>query len=364
VVAHRRPSTVEGQTSVDLTPDLLRRAPKVLLHDHLDGGLRPETVVELAASAGHTLPSVDPDELRAWFFQGGRGADLRRYLEAFGHTVAVLQTVPAIERVARECVEDLDADGVVHAEVRYAPELSTAGGLELDGVFDALASGLAAGPTTIEVRLLACIMRQHDRGQEVVAAALRARDRGVPVVGVDLAGPESGFPAARHAAALRLARDGGLHVTLHAGEAEGPASIADALDHGAERLGHGVRIVEDLAADGSAGPVATRVLDAGIALELCPTSNVHTGVVDRLADHPVERLRRAGFRVTVSTDNRLMSGVTLSQELARTAASHAWSLDDVRAVTETAVEVTFLDDETARAALRGRVERGFAALVP
>lgn len=349
---------------MDLTPDLLRRAPKVLLHDHLDGGLRPRTILELAAGAGHSLPASDPDALRAWFFQGGRGADLDRYLQAFGHTVGVLQTVPAIERAARECVEDLDADGVVYAEIRYAPELSTAGGLELDAVFDALARGLAVGPATIETRLLACIMRQDDRGPEVVEAALRARDRGVPVVGVDLAGPETGFPAARHAGALRLARDGGLHVTLHAGEAEGPASIADALDHGAERLGHGVRIVEDLAADGTAGPVATRVLETGIALEVCPTSNVHTGVVAQLADHPVERLRAAGFRVTVSTDNRLMSGVSLSEELARTAASHAWSLEEVRAVTETAVEAAFLDDEPARAALRGQVERGFASLVP
>ncbi len=355
---------MDPSTAVDLSPNLLRRAPKVLLHDHLDGGLRPETVLELAAGVGHDLPASDPEELRAWFFQGGRGADLDRYLQAFGHTVAVLQTAPAIERVARECLEDLDADGVVHAEIRYAPELSTAGGLSLDAVFDALAAGLAAGPATIGVRLLACIMRPEDRGPEGVAAALRARDRGVPVVGVDLAGPESGFPAARHASALRTARDGGLHVTLHAGEAEGPASIADALDHGAERLGHGVRIVEDLAADGSPGPVATRVLEAGIALEVCPTSNVHTGVVDDLADHPVERLRRAGFRVTVSTDNRLMSGVRLSQELAATADQHGWSLDDVRAVTGTAVEAAFLDDEVARSTLRGRVERGFAALVP
>ncbi len=349
---------------MDLTPDLLRRAPKVLLHDHLDGGLRPRTVLELAAEVGHVLPAADEDALRAWFLQGGRGGDLGRYLQAFGHTVAVLQSVPAIERVARECVEDLDDDGVVHAEIRYAPELSTAGGLELDAVFDALAAGMAAGPATIETRLLACIMRQDDRGQEVVDAALSARDRGVPVVGVDLAGPESGFPAARHATALRRAHDGGLHITLHAGEAEGPASIADALDHGAERLGHGVRIIEDLAVDGTPGPIAERVLEAGIVLEVCPTSNVHTGVVAQLADHPVERLRRAGFRVTVSTDNRLMSGVRLSEELARTAASQTWSLHEVRAVTRTAVEAAFLDDEVARAALRMQVERGFAALVP
>ncbi len=346
------------------TPALLRRAPKVLLHDHLDGGLRPATVLDLARRIGHQLPAEEPAALARWFLQGGRGADLERYLEAFGHTVALLQTEDALVRVARECVEDLDADGVIYAEVRYAPELSTAGGLELDAVFDAVAEGLAAGPPTVEVRLLACIMRQQARGEEVVAAAVRARDRGVPVVGVDLAGPEVGFPASRHADALRRARDGGLHLTLHAGEAVGPSSIADALDQGAERLGHGVRIVEDLAADGTPGPVAQRVLAGGVALELCPTSNLHTGVVDDLAGHPVERLRQAGFRVTVSTDNRLMSGVSLSEELAATAASHGWQLEDVRAVTDTAVEVAFLDDEAAREALRGHIARGFAALRP
>jgi len=349
---------------VDLTLELLRRAPKVLLHDHLDGGLRPETVLDLARSVGHQLPATDPADLARWFLQGGRGADLDRYLAAFGHTVALLQTEAALARVARECVEDLDSDGVVYAEVRYAPELSTSGGLRLDAVFDALAEGLAAGPRTVEVRLLTCIMRQEGRGEEVVTAALGARDRGVPVVGIDLAGPEIGFPASRHADALRRARDAGLHLTLHAGEAVGPSSIADALDQGAERLGHGVRIVEDLAADGTPGPVAQRVLAGGVPLELCPTSNLHTGVVDHLADHPVERLRRAGFRVTVSTDNRLMSGVTLSEELAATAASHGWQLEDVRAVTDTAAEVAFLDDEAARQALRGQIERGFAALRP
>jgi len=349
---------------VDLTLELLQRAPKVLLHDHLDGGLRPETVLDLARSVGHQLPTTDPAELAQWFFQGGRGADLDLYLAAFGHTVALLQTEAALARVARECVEDLDADGVVYAEVRYAPELSTAGGLHLDAVFDAVAEGLDAGPPTIEVRLLACIMRQGARGDEVVAAALRARDRGVPVVGVDLAGPEIGFPASGHADALRRARDGGLHLTLHAGEAVGPPSIADALDQGAERLGHGVRIVDDLAVDGTPGPVAQRVLAGGVALELCPTSNLHTGVVDHPVDHPVERLRRAGFRITVSTDNRLMSGVTLSGELAVTAATHGWQLEDVRAVTDTAADVAFLDDEVDRVALRGRIERGFAALWP
>ncbi len=346
-----------------LTPDLLRRAPKVLLHDHLDGGLRPTTVLDLAAAVGHALPAADAAGIAAWFDQGGRSADLERYLGAFAHTVALLQTEGALTRVMRECVEDLDADGVVHAEVRYAPELSTAGGLHLDAVFDALAAGVAAAPATIGVRLIACIMRQGDRSEEVVAAALRARDRGVPVVAVDLAGPEVGYPASRHAAALRTAQEGGLHLTLHAGEAEGPSSVADALDHGAERLGHGVRIVEDLDAEGTPGEIARRVLAAATPLEVCPTSNVHTGIVDDRRDHPVQRLRDAGFAVTISTDNRLMSGVTLSGELAHLADAFGWTLDDIATVTDAAVVAAFLGEQE-RQALADRVHRGFAALVP
>ncbi len=349
---------------VNLDADLLRRAPKVLLHDHLDGGLRPATILELAAEVGHPLPAGDPDALAAWFHQGGRDADLERYLEAFANTVAVMQTGEAITRVARECAEDLDADGVVYAEVRYAPELSTAGGLSLDQVFDALGAGVAAAPPTIEMRLLACVMRQEDRGAEVVAAALRARERGIPVVGIDLAGPEDGFPASRHEQVLASARAGGLHVTLHAGEAAGVDSIADALAHGAERLGHGVRIVDDLAPDGAPGPVAREILAGGITLEVCPTSNVHTGVVGALADHPVQRLRDAGFAVTISTDNRLMSGVSATEELRATADAFGWDLDDVREVTEAAAHAAFLDDEVARADLLQVIGRGFAALRP
>lgn len=342
--------------------DLLRRAPKVLLHDHLDGGLRPATIVELAAEAGHRLPTTDPQELARWFFQGGRGVDLPRYLEAFAQTVAVLQTRAAIERVARECAEDLDADGVVHAEVRYAPELSTAGGLGVGEVLEAIAAGFAAGPATIDVRVLVCAMRQADRAEEVFEAAAQARHLGV--VGIDLAGPESGFPAARHASAIARAREAGLHVTLHAGEAAGPASVADALDQGAERLGHGVRVVEDLAADGSPGPVARRVLADEVCLEVCPTSNVHTGVSADVASHPFDRLRRAGFRVTVSTDNRLMSGDTATSELVAVSEAFGYGLDDAELLTLAAADAAFLDDPAARQALTERIRRGYAALRP
>jgi adenosine deaminase len=348
---------------MELTDDLVRRAPKVLLHDHLDGGLRPATVLELAAEAGHTLPARDEETLAAWFNQGGRGVDLARYLEAFAHTVAVLQAPAAIERVARECGEDLDADGVVYAEVRYAPELSTPGGCTLDEVLDAWAAGFAGAPATVELRMLVCAMRNGDRAEEVVEAAVRARDRGLPVVGVDLAGPELGFPAARHATALARARAAGLHVTLHAGEADGPASIADALDQGAERIGHGVRVVDDLGADLSPGPVARRVLAGGITLEVCPTSNLHTGVAATYAEHPVERLRRAGFRVTISTDNRLMSGVSLTDELLGGVEAFGWGLADLQELTERALEDAFCDAAT-RTALAQVVSQGYAAIRP
>ncbi len=348
---------------MELTEELVRRAPKVLLHDHLDGGLRPATVRELAAEVGHQLPADDEQGLTDWFFQGGRGVDLARYLEAFAHTVAVLQTPAAITRVARECGEDLDADGVVYAEVRYAPELSTAAGLRLDEVLDAWAAGFAAAPATIELRMLVCAMRQGDRAAEAVEAAIAARERGLPVVGVDLAGPELGYPASRHAEALARARSAGLHITLHAGEADGPGSIADALDQGAQRLGHGVRIVDDLDAEGAPGPVARRVLGEGITLEVCPTSNVHTGIAGSYAQHPVDRLRAAGFTVTVSTDNRLMSGVRLTDELLGGGAAFGWTLADLEELTVTALAASFCDTAT-RAAVAEVLARGYAAIRP
>ncbi len=349
-----------------LDHDLLLRAPKVLLHDHLDGGVRPQTVLDLATEIDHELPTTDPDELAAWFDQRGKGADLGRYLETFEHTVAVMQTPGALERIARECAEDLDADGVVYAEVRFAPELATAGGLTIPEVLEAIARGFAAGPATITVRQIVCGMRQQDRAGEAFAAAAAARHLGV--VGIDLAGPEDGFPASQHAAAIAAAREAGLHVTLHAGEAGGPASIADALDQGAERLGHGVRIVDDLSTgeDGtdSMGPVARRVLAGDVALEVCPTSNVHTGVVADVADHPIARLRDAGFRVTLNTDNRLMSGVTATSEFLTMVDAFGMGLAEFEGMTLAAMESAFLDDEQVRAALVEQIQRGYASLRP
>ncbi|SNX95770.1 adenosine deaminase [Geodermatophilus sabuli] len=345
----------------------LRRAPKVLLHDHLDGGLRPQTVLELADDCGYRdLPTDDADELGRWFQAAADSGSLERYLETFAHTVAVMQRSDAVRRVARECALDLAADGVVYAEIRMAPELLTA--MPMDAAVEAMLDGYAQGAreaaeagTPITVGTLLCAMRQNDRWDEVAELVVRHRDGGV--VGFDLAGPEDGFPPDRHPSAIALLDRTGAHRTVHAGEAAGIDSIVAALDGArAERLGHGVRIADQVAADGSLGPVAERVRDEQVTLEVAPSSNVQTGAYPSLAEHPVGRLHRLGFAVTVNTDNRLMSGVSVTSELADVVATCGWDWDDVQAVAERALAAAFVD-ETERARLLADVVRpGYAAL--
>jgi adenosine deaminase len=347
----------------------VRRGPKVLLHDHLDGGLRPQTVLELAEQTGYGgLPTDDADSLGRWFRQAADSGSLVRYLETFAHTVGVMQTPDAIHRVARECALDLAADGVVHAEVRFAPELSTAGGLPIEAVVEAMVDGYAAGSaeataagTPIRVGALLCAMRQDDRWEEVAGLVVRYRDAGV--VGFDLAGPEIGFPPDRIPAAIDLLDRAGAHRTIHAGEAAGIDSIRAALDGArAERLGHGIRIADEVGEDGTLGPVARRVLDAQVPLEVAPSSNVQTGAYASLAEHPVDRLHRLGFAVTVNTDNRLMSGVSTSSELTDVATTFGWSWDDVQTVTERALAAAFLDDADRARLLDDVVRPGYTAL--
>jgi len=345
-----------------LTQETLARAPKVLLHDHLDGGLRPRTVLELADAVGYTgLPADDADALGTWFRQAADSGSLVRYLETFAHTVAVMQTPEAVQRVARECALDLAADGVVHAEVRMAPELLTAMPIEaaVEAMLDGYAAGAREAGTTVGALL--CAMRQADRWDEVAGLVVRYRDAGV--VGFDLAGPEIGFPADRHPSAIALLDDAGAHRTIHAGEADGVGSIRGALDGArAERLGHGVRIADEVPEDGGPlGPVAQRVLEEQVTLEVAPSSNVQTGAYPSIARHPVDRLHRAGFAVTLNTDNRLMSGVTPTSELVAVVDAHGWGWDDVQTVTERAVAAAFLDDG-ARADLLRRVREGFTAV--
>ena len=352
-----------------LTAESIARAPKVLLHDHLDGGLRPQTVLDLSDEYGYRdLPESDPAALAHWFREAADSGSLVRYLETFAHTVGVMQRPEAIHRVARECALDLAADGVVYAEVRFAPELSTIQGLPIEAVVEAMVAGFAAGSAEaaaagnpIRVGALLCAMRQADRWEEVAGLVVRYRDAGV--CGFDLAGPEIGFPPDRIPAAIAVLDRAHAHRTIHAGEAAGIDSIRAALDGArAERLGHGVRIADEVAADGSLGPLAERVLEEPVTLEIAPSSNVQTGAYPSLAEHPVDRLHRLGFAVTVNTDNRLMSDVTVSSELAAVAETFGWTWDDVQTVTERGLAAAFITDEERKRLLEDVVRPGFAAL--
>jgi adenosine deaminase len=362
-------------TMQDAAPRLpqVRKAPKVLLHDHLDGGLRPVTVVELADASGYEgLPTSDPAALARWFVTETPRRNLVRYLEGFTHTVAVMQTAPSLERVARECVEDLSDDGVVYAEVRFAPELHTERGLHLEAVVETVLAGFGAGMEQarsvgrpIVVRALLTAMRTAARSLEIADLAVRYRDIGV--AGFDVAGPEAGYPPTLHLEAFTLVQRENFHATVHAGEAFGLPSIWQALQWcGAERLGHGVRIVDDITVDEDGrvalGRLASYVRDLRVPLELCPTSNVHTGAVGSLAEHPIGLMRRLGFRATINTDNRLMSGVSLSSEMARCAEVFGWGWADLRWLSINAMKSAFYDFDERLALINGVIKPGYDAL--
>jgi adenosine deaminase len=331
-----------------LTLDTIRSAPKALLHDHLDGGLRPATVVELAEQTGYRdLPTTDPDELATWMTRGANRRDLVLYLETFAHTVGVMQTPDALARVARECAEDLADDGVVYAEVRFAPEQHLQRGLSLDQVVEAVVSGFRDGMRTrpIVVGTLVTAMRTAARSLEIAELAVRWRSRGV--VGFDIAGAEAGFPPTRHLDAFEYVRRENFHLTIHAGEAFGLPSIWEALQIcGAERLGHGVRIVDDIEPEpgGTAhlGRLASLVRDRRVPLELCPTSNVHSGAVSSIAEHPIGLLTVLGFRTTVNTDNRLMSNTSMTREMVGLVDDLGFGWDGLRRLTTNAARSAFL----------------------
>jgi len=348
--------------------ELIARAPKVLLHDHLDGGLRPTTVIELAAEYGYAdLPTTDPDDLAAWVNRGAKRNDLVLYLETFAHTVGVMQDKDAIERVAHECAVDLASDGVVYAEVRMAPELCTEKGLTLDEVMEAILAGFESGSagTDLTIYAICSAMRQAARSREIAELAVRFRDRGV--VGFDIAGPEAGFPPTRHLDAFQYVMRENFHSTIHAGEAFGLPSIWEAVQFcGAERLGHGVRLVDDIDvdADGDAtlGRLAQFVRDRRIPLEICPTSNVNTGISPDIASHPIGMLRRLQFRVTVNTDNRLMSDTSMSQEMEQLHEAFGWGLDDFQWVTVNAMKSAFAPFPQRLKLINGTIKPRYAVL--
>ena len=391
------------QANAEPPADVFVAAPKVLLHDHLDGGLRPQTIVELAADCSHRLPADDAGRLGEWFIESASSGSLERYLETFGHTVAVMQTGPALTRVARECVEDLAADGVVYAEVRYAPEQHLANELTLDEVVEAVEEGIEAGVhaahvagRTIVVRQLLTAMRHQARSREIAELAVRYRDHGV--AGFDIAGAEAGYPPTRHLDAFEYLQRENAHFTIHAGEAFGLPSIWQAIQWcGADRLGHGVRIIDDIALDGDGlahglaqglsgdpadddsddpaddvtgdltgtaklGRLASYVRDKRIPLEMCPSSNVQTGAVRSIAEHPIGPLTRLRFRVTVNTDNRLMSGTSMSREMRLLAEAFGYGLADLRWFTLNAMKSAFLPFDERLALIDDVIKPGYAAL--
>ncbi|MBO4258806.1 adenosine deaminase [Streptomyces griseorubiginosus] len=346
--------------------DVILRLPKAVLHDHLDGGLRPATVVDLAAAVGHTLPTTDPDELAAWYVEAADSGDLVRYIATFEHTLAVMQTREGLLRVAEEYVLDLAADGVVYAEVRYAPELNTRGGMALSEVVETVQEGLAAGMakaaaagTPVRVGTLLCGMRMFDRVREAADLAVAFRDAGV--VGFDIAGAEDGFPPADHLDAFEHLRRESVPFTIHAGEAHGLPSIHQAVQVcGAQRIGHGVRLTEDIV-DGKLGRLAGWVRDRRIALEMCPTSNLQTGAATSIAEHPITALKDLGFRVTLNTDNRLVSGTTMTREMSLLVEEAGWTAEDLRTVTVNAVKSAFIPFDERKALIEDVVLPGYAA---
>lgn len=371
----------------------IKALPKVLLHEHLDGGLRPATIIDIAKEIGYTqLPSHDPEELSRWFYDMCNSGSLVKYLHCFDHTIAVMQRAKDLLRVARECVLDLAADGVIYAELRYAPELFVNAELNDDKIVQAIQDGFQEGmeivnssnahdfvangqdPSMalylypIRIESLLCSLRQHSNEIAERIADLCVKYRDLGVCGFDIAGPENGFPPHRHLTAFNTLRKENMHFTIHAGEDFGLPSIWQAIQVcGSDRLGHGVRLVDDIYqdVDGVAVPVqmselenlhetgtdhfklgrlAHYIRDKRITLEVCPTSNLQTGCVpsNRLSEHPIHLLHRLRFRITVNTDNRLMSSTSMSNEFQQLVDTFGWTFADMQRVTINAIKSAFI----------------------
>jgi len=336
------------QPRMKLDPKILQSLPKVLLHEHLDGVLRPGTVIDLAKDTGYKdLPTESPQALSDWFFRGANQGSLAKYLEGFAHTIAVMQTEEALQRVAYEQAEDLSRDGIVYFETRFAPVFHTQKGLTHQQIVSAVLKGLEKGRKDFGISsgLIICAMRNMNTSLEMAELAVDFRARGV--VGFDLAGEEGGYPPKKHVDAFHYIQRENFNITVHAGEGYGKESIWQAIQYcGAHRIGHGTRLIDDIAVvDGKAvklGDLAQYVLDKRIPLEICLLSNVHTGATPSLAQHPFKILYQEKFRVTLNTDNRLMSQTTMSQEFEAAAATFRLTIADFEKITINAMKSAFL----------------------
>ena len=364
------PHGADGAPHHGLTDDVLRRAPKVLLHEHLDGCLRPATILELARAASYDeLPEQDPLRLGRWFFEGADQGSLPQYLEGFQHTIAVLQTAPSLTRVAYELCEDLSAENCVYFEVRFAPHFHTTGGLGLDAVMEAVLEGLRRGQEDfgVESGLIVCAMRNQSAELSLRLAELAVSWFGRGCCGFDLAGEEAGHPPKHHNDAFQLIKRRNGSLTIHAGESFGKESIWQALQIcGAHRIGHGTHLIDDIAVyDGQVikvGSLAAYVLDHRIPIECCLQSNVHTGAVSSLEDHPFPYFLREGYRVTLNTDNRLMSHTTMTDEFRVAVETFGCTLADLERVTVNAMNAAFFPYAERHRIIDQRIEPAYRAL--
>jgi adenosine deaminase len=347
---------------------VLQRLPKVLLHEHLDGVLRPQTIVELAKTNDYNqLPTQNPEELARWFHQGANQGSLPKYLEGFAHTIAVMQTEEALERVAYEQAEDLSQDGVVYFETRFAPLFHTRKGLTHQQVVSAVLKGLERGRKDFGISsgLIICAMRNMDVSLEMAELAVDFRQRGV--VGFDLAGEEGGYPPKKHVDAFHYIQRQNFNITVHAGEGFGKESIWQAIQYcGAHRIGHGTRLVDDIAVtDGKVvklGDLAQYVLDKRIPLEICLLSNVHVGAARSLAEHPFKLFYQEKFRVTLNTDNRLMSNTSMTKEFEAARDTFGLSMNDFEKITINAMKSAFLPYDRRCKFIYSVIKPGYAAV--
>jgi adenosine deaminase len=348
--------------------ELLRSLPKVLLHEHLDGVLRPRSVIDLAKLAKYSeLPTSDAAALAEWFHQGANKGSLAKYLEGFAHTIAVMQTEEALERVAYEEAEDLSRDGVVYFETRFAPIFHTCKGLTHQQVVSAVLKGLDRGRKDFGISsgLIICAMRNMDVSLEMAELAVDFRERGV--VGFDLAGEEGGYPPKKHVDAFHYIQRENFNITIHAGEGYGKESIWQAIQYcGAHRIGHGTRLIDDIAvSDGKVvklGDLAQYVLDKRIPLEICLISNVHTGATPSLAAHPFRIFHQEKFRVTLNTDNRLMSDTTMTREFEAAAETFGLTLEDFETITINGMKSAFLPYRQRRDIIYSVIKPGYARI--
>jgi adenosine deaminase len=351
-----------------LTHEVLKSLPKVLLHEHLDGVLRPQTVIDLARSANYgQLPTEDPEELARWFHRGANQGSLPKYLEGFAHTIAVMQTEEALERVACEQAEDLSRENVVYFETRFAPIFHTQNGLTHQQVVSAVLRGLDQGRKAFGIRsgLIICGMRNMNVSLEMAELAVDFRTRGV--VGFDLAGEEGGFPPKKHVDAFHYIQRENFNITIHAGEGFGKESIWQAIQYcGAHRIGHATRLIDDIAiADGKAvklGDLAQYVLDKRIPLEICLISNVHTGAAPSVAEHPFKIFYQEKFRVTLNTDNRLMSDTTMTKEFEAAVDAFGLTIDDFEKITINAMKSAFIPYDQRIDLIYSVIKPGYAAI--